>query len=138
MDSQLGIDSLIVRIDGDLGRHLLAEAAQEARLAPSLRGVDFVEAGAAVLVTMGSSADFLTLVLERRHLASFAARCARFVRGNKKEEQATTNLRLELSSKNTKMVVDLAVEDDVRIVEALRRLAEVAKTVMPDGAKRLP
>jgi hypothetical protein len=136
MDLRPGIDGLIVRIDGDLGRHLLAEAAQEVRLAPSLRGVDFVEAGAAVLVTMGSSADFLSLVLARRHLASFAARCARFIRG-KKEVEGTTNLRVELSSKNTKMVVDLAVEDDARMVEALRRLAEVAETVMPDEANRL-
>ncbi|MGL5826307.1 MAG: hypothetical protein ACRCYU_16065 [Nocardioides sp.] len=115
---------VVVRLDGGIARDILAESRPaELRLAPSVRGADLAEAGAAILMIVGSSADVLTLILAKGEINRFATRFLAAVRGRATHRNELT---LRLQTGETRLNVDLSAPNAEAIADALRVLAGLA------------
>jgi hypothetical protein len=133
MAEEPGTHALVVRLNEDLGRTLLANSEPtQLRLAPSVRGVDLASTGAVILVVAGHAADFVTLMLAREHINTFAARLSSILHRRSGRDGAG-RLKVSLRSPTGQMSVDLSTSDPSRLADALRALAEVSETTTPSG-----
>jgi hypothetical protein len=133
MAEEPGTHALVVRLNEDLGRTLLADSEPtQLRLAPSVRGVDLAGAGAVILLVAGHAADFVTLMLAREHVNTFAARLSSILH-RRSGRDGSGRLKVSLRSPTGQMSVDLRTSDPSRLADALRALAEVSETTTPPG-----
>ena len=126
MEHDHSTQDLLIKIDQDLSRKLSGELPRSTmRLAPSLRGIDLAEIGSIVSLSVGTVADFVTIILSRDQIEVFARHFISAITGKASKDDAK-HLRIDLSAGSEKIVLDLATTDPARLSEALRAIAKLA------------
>lgn len=121
-----GMDHLLVQVDRGLGEQLL-DAADESGVRPaaSVRGSDLLTLGAIAIAIAGTSADVITLIVERHRIVDFAGSFLRRAMGSARAE-GSERLSAEISTPTMKLAVTLDGTGD-ELAEVLRKLAELTE-----------
>ncbi len=120
-------DVVLIALDRPVADSVLDEVPDDSiRRAPSVRGLDPGTVSGAVLVVLGSTADLVTLIVNRGVMADFARRVLWWAaRG----QAQPSELKVSLRKRGYEMNLELKTDDDTELAQALTMLAD-----LEDGA----